>query len=282
MREGYAKLLEVRLHYVEAGSGPLVILLHGFPDFWYSWRHQIPALAAAGYRVVAPDMRGYNLSEKPRGIGAYRIEHLTADVAALIHHLGIERAVVVGHDWGAAVAWRFAMDYPALLERLVILNVPHPEQMARGLRTLRQLRKSWYIFAFQAPFLPELGLSARDFAALRATLRNDPRQPDAFTDDDIDRYVAALRQPGALTAAINYYRAAVRYPASLVRHLQRINQPVQVIWGEQDRYLGRELAIPHPRWVPNARVTFIPEASHWVQHDCPAQVNKLLLAFLRG
>src|SRR3954449_2631161 len=145
----------VRLHYVEAGAGPLVVLLHGFPEFWYSWRHQIPALAAAGFRVVAPDMRGYNRSDKPRGVRAYSGDALTGDVAKLIRACGAERAVVVGHDWGAAVAWQFAMAYPALLERLVIMNAPHPARFLRALRTWRQARKSWYMFFFQLPWLPE-------------------------------------------------------------------------------------------------------------------------------
>jgi epoxide hydrolase 4 len=263
------------------GAGPLVILLHGFPEFWYSWRNQIPALASAGYRAVAPDMRGYNLSDKPKGVRPYQLQHLTGDVAALIHHLGEERAIIGGHDWGGAVAWSFAAAYPALLDRLLIFNVPHPERMKRGLRTLRQLIKSSYMGAFQAPFFPELAFRALDFRAFRETLRRDPVQPGAFTDSDIDRYVEALRRPYALTAGINYYRASARNPASLFATVARpVDRPVQVIWGEQDRYLGRELAVPNPRWVPNARVTFIPDASHWVQNDCPERVNELILRFL--
>jgi pimeloyl-ACP methyl ester carboxylesterase len=278
----FADLGDVRLHYVEAGSGPLIVLLHGFPEFWYSWRSQIPALAAAGYRVVAPDMRGYNLSDKPRGVTSYAPEVLARDVARLIEACGATRAVVAGHDWGGAVAWIFAMRYPAMLDQLVILNAPHPARMAQALRTLRQLARSWYIFYFQLPWLPEAGIRAAGFAALRRVFRTDPLRPGAFTDEDIHRYVEAMAQPGALTATINYYRAAVRQrPDRMMAELKRVDAPVLVIWGERDRYLGPELASPDRRWVPNARVVRLSDASHWVQHDRPERVNELLLEFVR-
>lgn len=282
----YADLPGVRLHYVEAGAGPLVVLLHGFPEAWFAWQHQIPALAAAGYRVVAPDMRGYNLSGKPAGVRAYTTDRLTSDVAALIRAVGdhgpdgdVAPAVVVGHDWGAAVAWLFAMSHPELLARLAILNLPHPARMMQGLRTLRQLRKSWYIFFFQLPWLPEASFRARDYAVLRGTLRRDPVWPGAFSDEDIARYVAAAAEPGALTSGMNYYRALIRYPQAAGR-VQRIEAPVLVIWGERDRYLGPELAEPDPRWVPHCRVERLPDASHWVQADAAERVNALLVGFL--
>jgi epoxide hydrolase 4 len=277
----YADLADVRLHVVEAGSGPLVILLHGFPEFWYSWRQQIPALANAGFHAVAPDQRGYNQSDKPAGVRAYGIKALTQDVANLIRDCGAERAVVVGHDWGAVVAWNFAMRYPQMLDRLVIMNVPHPERFLRGLRTLRQLRKSWYMFFFQLPWLPEASIRAGHFATLRRTFRTDPVHPECFSAEDIARYMEAMAQPGALTAAINYYRAAFR-PATAQSQggFQRIDAPVLVIWGEQDRYLGSELAEPDRGLVPNVRVERLPDASHWVQVDQPAIVNRLLLDFL--
>ena len=188
----------VRLHYVEAGQGPLVVMLHGFPEAWFSYRYQLAALAAAGYRGVAADMRGDNLSDKPRGVRAYSIDLLAGDVARLIRACGEERAVVMGHDWGAAVAWAFAMRYPALLNKLVILNAPHPVVMQRGLRTLpRQRLKSWYMLFFQLPWLPELLIDAGNFAGLRQTLAKDPIHPGTFTPADIERYIEALRQPGA-------------------------------------------------------------------------------------
>lgn len=271
----------VRLHYVEAGQGPLVILLHGFPEFWFSWRTQIPALAEAGFRVVAADMRGYNLSDKPRGVKAYSTDILARDVVRLIEACGERRASVIGHDWGAGVAWTFAMLYPEHLERLAILNVPHPITMQRGLGTLRQLRKSWYIFFFQLPWLPEAWSRAGDYRLVRAALQRDPVNRAAFSAEDIERYVQAIAQPGALTATINYYRAFLRYGARLRRRMRRIDAPVLVIWGEQDRYLGRELADPDPAWVPNARVERLANASHWVQNDQPTRVNELLIEFLR-
>ena len=204
----YAEVNGIRLHYVEAGEGPLVVLLHGFPESWYSWRHQIPALADAGYHVVAPDMRGYNLSDKPRNWRQYDADTLAQDIAGLIRHFGDERAYLVGHDWGAAVAYFTAMRHPELLEKLAILNSPHPERMLSGLRTLRQLRKSWYMFFFQIPRLPEW-LAARDnFSLGKRSLRAD--SPDAFSDSDLERYAQAWSQPGALTGMVNYYRAALR------------------------------------------------------------------------
>ena len=275
----YADLDGVRLHYVEAGQGPLVVLLHGFPEAWFSWQHQIPALVAAGYRVVAPDMRGYNLSGKPQGVDSYRVDALAGDVAQLIRACGADRAAVAGHDWGAVVAWAFAMRYPELLDRLAILNVPHPVRMTQGLRTLRQIRKSWYMFFFQLPRLPEMSFRARDYAALRRAFRATVR-PGAFTAADIQRYVDAAAQPGALTASINYYRALFRRAGQAQAGVRRIDAPVLVIWGEQDAFLGVELAEPGRKWVPNCRVERIPDASHWVQADRPERVNALLTAFL--
>ncbi|MHB1133367.1 MAG: alpha/beta fold hydrolase [Chloroflexota bacterium] len=285
LRRGFARGDGLRLHYVAAGNGPLVVLLHGFPEFWYSWRHQLPALARAGFRVVAPDQRGYNLSDKPRGLHAYRTERLADDVAALIADLGAERATVVGHDWGGAVAWCFALRHPRLLERLAILNAPPPTfaSAARrlGLNLPRQLARSWYIYFFQLPWLPEALIRARDFASLRVQLRREPVRADAFSPADVERYVAALAQPGALTAALNYYRAALRYPPRLPNP-PVVRAPVLVIWGEQDRYLRPELADPDPALVPHARVVRLPSASHWVQVDRPEEVNAALLAFLAG
>lgn len=279
-----ADLGEVRLHYVEAGEGPLVILLHGFPEFWYAWRHQIPALAAAGFRVVAPDMRGFHLSDKPKAVQAYRTDRLAADVAALIRHLGAEQAAVVGHDWGAAVAWIFAMHYPEMLTRLIIMNVPHPLKLTslRGLQRYRQFLRSSYMLFFQIPWLPERLAALGNYAMLRYVLRTDPVKPGAFTEADIDRYIEAASRAGGLTGGINYYRALrFQLGSRLTELVRRIEAPVLVIWGERDRYLGPELAAPDPAWVPNLRVERLPNASHWVQADEPERVNELLLAFLR-
>jgi epoxide hydrolase 4 len=266
----------IRLHYVEAGEGPLVVLLHGFPEFWYSWRHQIPILARAGFHVVAPDMRGYNLSDKPLGWRAYDAEHLARDIAGLIRHFGVERAHVVGHDWGAAVAYTVAMRHPEVVEKLAILNVPHPERMLSGFRTARQLRKSWYMFFFQIPGLPEKMIERDGFSFFKRSLRADSRE--AFSDTDLECYVEAWSRPGALTAMVNYYRAALRRsPKAALAGLRRIDTPTLVIWGERDRHLGAALAEPLAQWVSNVRVERLPEATHWVQHDAPERVSELLL-----
>ncbi len=279
LRDHYVEANGVRLHYVEAGEGPPVVLLHGFPEFWYSWRHQIPALAGAGYRVVAPDMRGYNLSDKPGDWRAYDTELLAADIAGLIRGLGIERADVVGHDWGAVVAYEVAMRHPDVVRRLAILNVPHPARMLEGFRTVRQLRKSWYIFFFQIPWLPERLLARDRYAAARRLLRADSEK--AFTDDDLELYVEAWSQAGGMTGMVNYYRAALRRsPNAVLSRMKPIAAPTLVIWGMLDRHLGSELAAPASEWVPDVRLERISDATHWVQHDAPERVNELLIGFL--
>ena len=279
----FADLGDVRLHYVEAGEGPLVLLLHGFPQFWYEWRHQIPALVEAGFRVVAPDMRGYNLSDKPPGVRAYRLELLARDVERLILACGERTAAVVGHDWGAIVAWIVAMRHPARVGRLAILNVPHPARFLEGLLSPMQLLRSSYMFFFQVPRFPEEVIRAGDFALLRSVLGRDPVQGEAFAAEDIERYIEAMAQPGALTATLNYYRALLRNPGETRALLQRVEAPVLVIWGERDRFLSRRLAEPPHLWVPNlVRVKRLPDASHWVAEDRPLEVNTLLLDFLRS
>ena len=282
LRDGYAELGDVRLHYVEAGDGPLVVLLHGFPEFWFGWRSQIPALAEAGFRVVAPDMRGYNLSSRPARVAAYSIDRLAADVRDLIRERGADRAFLVGHDWGAGAAWATATNHAEVVERLAILNAPHPNRMLRGLRQPRQLARSWYMFFFQLPGLPERLLSAAGYSALRRAF--DDARPGAFTPQDIARYVEAWSQPGAVTAMLNYYRAAFRRASR--RGQERIGQvraPTRIIWGERDRHIGAELAEPDRADVPNLeRVVRLPDASHWVQHDEPELVGKLLIEFFAG
>ncbi len=270
----------IRLHYVTAGppDGPLVVLLHGFPEFWYSWRHQLPVLAGAGFRVLAPDMRGYNLSDKPSGWRSYDTDLLADDIAGLIGALGEQQAYLAGHDWGAAVAYATAMRHPAVVRKLAILNVPHTARMLEGFRTARQLRKSWYMFFFQIPRLPEHLLARDDYSFAKRSLRAD--SPDAFSDEDLERYVQAWSQPGALTAMIDYYRAALRRsPRSTARQLVPIEAPTLVIWGQRDRHLGAELADPGPHWAPDRRIEWIPDATHWVQHDAAEQVSELLMEF---
>ncbi len=279
LRHAYANVNGIRMHYVERGSGPLVILLHGFPEFWYSWRHQIEALSRR-FHVVAPDQRGYNLTEKPHGVAAYKIENLTADIAALIRHLGEESAVIVGHDWGGGVAWSFAMEYPQMARRLIVLNCPHPAAMARGLRTPRQLAKSWYMFFFQIPVVPEFGIRFHNFEVLERSLRVGTVKPNVFSDDDIRAYKEALAQPGALTSTINWYRAAIRGGLRRLGPVPVIAAKTLLIWAEQDRFLGKELTYNLEQWVPDLTIKYIPGTSHWVQQEQPELVNQYMLAFL--
>jgi pimeloyl-ACP methyl ester carboxylesterase len=274
-----ARVNGVELHYVEAGEGPPVVLLHGFPEFWWGWRRQIPALVEAGFRVVAPDLRGYNLSGKPPGVRSYRLELLVEDVAGLIRHAGEGRAHLAGHDWGGVVGWYLAMRHPGAVDRLVVANAPHPAVFAREVWKPDQMLRSAYAGFFQLPFLPEATLRAGDFALLERIFRNGPLRPGVYTKEDIRLYKEALSRPGALTAPIHYYRAFARYGPPPVR---RIATPTLLIWGERDRYLVNRLLEGVEAWVPNLQVERIPDASHWVLADAPERVNRLVVDFLRG
>jgi pimeloyl-ACP methyl ester carboxylesterase len=277
-----ATVKDLRLHFVEAGQGPLIVLLHGFPEFWYAWRHQIPALVGAGFRVIALDQRGYNTSDKPAGVDPYRIERLVEDVVGIIRAAGEENAVVVGHDWGGAIAWMVAMQHPEAVRRLIVMNAPHPRRVFEEFRTLDQLRRSWYMFFFQLPWLPEWMLRRSHYRLIEFVLSRDPVHRSAFTAEDIAAYRTAMAQPGALTAAINYYRALLRSNLlTLYRGLRPVQCPTLLIWGEQDRYLGLRLTERLDRWVSNLTVARIPNASHWVQSDAPDRVNGLMLDFLK-
>jgi len=278
VREGYAKIGDQQLHYVEAGQGPLVVLLHGFPEFWYGWRLQIKPLADAGFRVVAPDMRGYNLSSKPDGVHAYEASLLADDIAGLIKERGAQAALVVGHDWGGTVGWTLAMNHPEVVDRLAILNAAHPRKLSQGLHHPGQLRKSWYFFFFDVPDLPETVVHANNWHFFRHFLR-DAKPP--YTPEDFDRYIEAWSQPGAATGMINYYRASVRQsPKAAEAQIRPVSAPTLVIWGQGDHYLGQELAEPEHDDVPNLdRVERLPDASHWVHHDEPERVTQLLAEF---
>ena len=225
-------------------------------------------------------MRGYNLSSRPSKIAAYDIERLAADVRDLIRERGAERALLAGHDWGAVAAWVTAMNDPEVVERLAILNAPHPRRMLRGLRRPRQLARSWYMLFFQLPWLPELAVRARGWWALRQLFENEA-SPRAYTPQDIERYVEAWSQPGAPTGMINYYRAALRQtPGRTEARIRPVEAPTLVIWGERDRHLAAELAEPERADVPNLeRVVRLPEASHWVHQDEPEEVSQLLIDF---
>ncbi|NBC86263.1 MAG: alpha/beta fold hydrolase [Bacteroidetes bacterium] len=278
----------IRLHVVEAGpsDGETVVLLHGFPEMWYGWKHQIPALARAGYRVIVPDQRGYNRSDKPTSVADYDLDILAADVVALIDHTlagaAFDRVHLVGHDWGAVVAWHVAAATPNRLSTLSILNVPHPAVFIDTLRSdLDQLRRSWYIVFFQIPWLPETLLRRNDFAGLRKMLRASGHR-DTFTDADEERYVDSWRQPGALTAMINWYRAAARRAFTRRPETAPIETPAMVIWGEQDVALSASMAQPSADRCRDGHLERIPDATHWVQHDAPTRVNALLMQHFAG
>jgi len=278
LREGYAEVGEgIRLHYVEAGEGPLVVLLHGFPEFWFSWRLQIAPLAKAGFRVVAPDLRGYNLSTRPHGIEAYGADRVADDIRGLIRERGAEKALLVGHDFGGTVAWATAMAHPEVVDRLVIMNAAHPRKLNEGLKHPNQLRKLWYFFYFQPPGVPERTVRARNWRFFRRYQR-DAQPP--YTPEETERYVESWSQPGAATAIINYYRAAVRQSKQAQAQLRPISTPTLVIWGQRDRYLGPELAEPSREDVPGLdRVERLDKASHWVHHDEAERVTQLLTDF---
>ncbi len=266
----------LKFHCASAGpaDGKLVVMLHGFPEFWWSWHVQMKALAKKGYRVIAPDMRGYNLTDRPGGVASYRVEELAKDVAGIISAHGREKAIVVGHDWGGVVAWEFAMHHQHMLERLAILNAPHPVGMRERLRTWRQARRSWYVFMFQLPWLPERLFSRGHFALLRRSFGK------SIPPADLERYVEAAKNGGNLHGGINYYRAALR---SMIRNDARpsrvVEKPVLIIWGERDAFLGKELANPPSQLVSDCAIHYIPNASHWVQADAGDEVNEALIGF---
>lgn len=272
----------IDLHVARDGTaaGPLVILLHGFPEFWYGWRHQIPHLAEAGFRIWAPDQRGYNLSDKPEGVGAYTIDELTADVLGLIDAAGVEQALVVGHDWGAAVAWHLAARYPSRIRRMVIINVPHGAVMTRHIKhSPRQLLKSWYILFFQLPWLPETISRLGDWRAPAAVMRSSSRT-GTFTDQDLARYREAWSQPRAFTSMIHWYRAAARKRSDRGASA-RIRVPTLLLWGARDQFLDRAMAQPSIELCADGQLKVFEEATHWVHHEEPRRVNHLIESFIR-
>ena len=268
----------IRMHYVTQGSGPLVVLLHGFPEFWYSWRYQIPFLAEHGYTVVAPDLRGYNDSDKPRT--GYDVATLIRDIEGLVTGLGQEKAIIVGHDWGGVLAWAFAAAYPQMTERLIVMNAPHPAAMMREFRTLKQLRKSWYIFFFQLPWLPEYVLLRNNANEVGRMLRGAALQKYVFPRDVTAKFQQAMSKPGAMTAALNYYRQLFRRLPGSRRVI--ISAPTLLIWGEHDIALGIELTTGLEQWVGNLEIKRIPDSGHWVQQEQPDKVNQFMLDFLQA
>jgi len=271
----------INLHVVLAGpkDGIPVILLHGFPEFWRGWLNQVEPLAKAGYRVIIPDQRGYNLSDKPKGIKSYTVDKLTGDILGLMDAFGFETIDLIGHDWGGMVAWALAIWHPERLHKLGILNAPHPAVMFNFLSRgdPDQLRRSWYIFAIQIPWLPEYFLRRKDWRRMILALRGSDKM-HTFTDEDIAEYKSAWAQPGAITAMLNWYRAARYFPNILQE--KRVKIPTFLLWGMQDTALSHRMARLSMDYCDDGKLAFFEEATHWVQHDETETVNQLLIEFL--
>jgi pimeloyl-ACP methyl ester carboxylesterase len=277
----------INLHVMTDGpeNGTPVILLHGFPEFHYGWRNQIPALAEAGFRVIVPDQRGYNLSDKPKGIAAYDVDLLAKDILGLFDHFGIQKARLAGHDWGAAVAWTVAINHPERLEKLAILNVPHPDMMTDFvLHNSVQRKKSWYVYFFQIPFFVEWMLGKNNFEYLARMLVQSGRK-NTFSENDLIEYKKAWSQKGALTGMVNWYRAAVRRGLrsafSRKSPARRVHVPTLMLWGKHDVALSSEMAQPSIDLCDAGELTFFDKATHWVQQDASAEVNRKLISFLK-
>jgi pimeloyl-ACP methyl ester carboxylesterase len=294
IRHGYAQVGDVRLHYAESGETgrPLVVLLHGFPEFWYSWRHQLAALGEH-FHVVAPDLRGYNLSDKPDAVEDYRVEKLMDDVTGLIRHFSARRAAVVGHDWGAGIAWSLAEFFPDYVSKLAALQVPPGAVWAANM-TWRQALASWYMLFFQLPWLPEWRIGANNFAELERMFKTTSRS-GTFTDSDIALYKEMLKrrsasgETSALTAGVNYYRAnfslLTRNFSSVFRRgarpAARVRVPTLFVYGERDAFVMPETVRDVRSYVaaPFSEVR-LARAGHWVQQEYPNEVSAALLGFL--
>jgi pimeloyl-ACP methyl ester carboxylesterase len=290
LQDRYAEVNGVRLHYVEAGKGPLVVFLHGFPEFWYEWKNQL-AEFGKDHLAIAPDMRGYNLSGKPSGVEPYEMKNLVEDVRALADHLGRKKFVLVAHDWGGAVAWAFALSHPERLDKLIIINAPHPGVFARLLRDdPAQQKASQYMLMFRSD-QAEATLSANNYAALVNAVLGAGLKTGAFTEEDRKAYIQAWSQPGALTGGLNYYRAARIGPPAPGTDVSAGNSasatqltvkvPTLVIWGEKDTALLTSNLEGLDQFVPQLTIKRIPEGSHWVIHERPAEVNGYIRDFLR-
>ncbi|WP_318568902.1 alpha/beta hydrolase [Salinigranum marinum] len=275
----YVDVGDVTLHTVVAGpeDGPPVVLLHGFPECWYGWHRQIRPLADAGFRVLVPDQRGYNLSAKPGGVDAYGIDYLAGDVVGLLSELGYDEVALVGHDWGAAVAWWTALHHPDRLGRVVALNVPHPTVFERTLRrNPRQQLKSWYVLFFQLPSLPERIARLNDWAIPTRALRDSAR-PGTFSATDLDRYRTAWSQSGAYAAMVNWYRAIVRERPT--PREERVRVPTRILWGARDQFLERSMARESLDFCDEGSLRYFEEATHWVQHEEATAVAEELIDF---
>jgi pimeloyl-ACP methyl ester carboxylesterase len=272
----------LRFEVAMAGEGDrLALCLHGFPELHFSWRHQIPLLASMGYRVWAPNMRGYGATSRPSGVRNYALDHLTQDVAGLIDASGAKEVTLIAHDWGAVVAWHFAIMKLRPLVRLVIMNVPHPMVGRREIKRWEQFKKSWYIFFFQIPWLPEklLGRGGNG-KAIGQVFERSSCNPELFGPEVQAIYGAAAARPGAIKAMVNYYRALLRHRDCVDLGDFRIETPTLLVWGEEDIALNINCSVGTEEWVPNIVVRRLPNVSHWVQQDAPKQVNAILADWL--
>lgn len=277
-RHNFAVVNGLRLHYAEIGSGPLVVLLHGYPESWYMWHNILPRLGAH-FHVVAPDMRGYNWSDKPLGVGAYRVGEVAGDIVALIEALGEESASIVAHDWGGLVAWELGMRHPDRLSKLVVINAPHPAVYARETRNPVQLLRSAYVLFFQLPVISE----AVSRLMVKYSLRGSSAVPGAFSEEALDIYQNGIAQPGAATAMLNYYRAGFRNARGMFfGDFPIVHTPTMLIWGMKDMALGPGLIEGTEEWVPGLRVERVEESGHWVPEEKPRLVADLLIDFLHG
>jgi epoxide hydrolase 4 len=291
IRHEYAEVNGVRLHYAAAGEGKkLILFLHGFPEFWYAWRKQLVDFGR-DFLAVAPDMRGYNLSSKPSEVEKYDIRLLVSDVVALIRHFGREWCCLVGHDWGGAVAWGVAIAVPQVVQKLVIINAPHPATFERELReNPAQQQASQYMLLFRSPEAEGM-LSANSYAVIQESVLGDGLRRGVFSEVDREAYLEAWSQPGALTGGLNYYRAAQVGPPSgtgssesFVRRSQlpsvEVTTPTMVIWGEKDPYILTGNLQGLEKYVPNVRIERMPDATHWVVHEKPELVTALIREFV--
>ena len=268
----------VKLHYVTQGEGDLMLMLHGFPEFWYSWRHQIPEFAK-DYKVVALDLRGYNDSDKPADKSAYVMDEFILDVEGVIKGLGYDKCILVGHDWGGAIAWNFAYAHPEMVERLIILNLPHPAKFAEGIRNPQQMLRSSYMFFFQIPWLPEFLIQSSDYQPIETANKGMAVNKSAFSKEDLEAYKDAAAKRGAMTATLNYYRNIFQQRMTS-QDWSVLSVPTLMIWGEKDTALGKELTYGTEAYVRDFKIKYIPDCSHWVQQEKPELVNQYMREFL--
>jgi len=277
----FIKTNGIQLHSLSKGKGKLMLMLHGFPEFWYSWRHQITEFSQK-YHTVAVDLRGYNDSEKPVKVEAYSMSELIADIKGIIEALEYQDCILVAHDWGGAIAWEFAYAYPKMVEKLIVMNIPHPAKFISGLKTPQQLLKSWYVFFFQIPVLPEFFLQLNNYEAIANAFKNMAVDKNTFSEEDLTAYRHAAAKPGAITAMINYYRCIFQslFMNDDPKKRQLLDIPTLTIWGEADTALGKELSYGTETYVRDWQIKYIPNCSHWVQQEKPAIVNSYMHDFL--